>query len=293
MAIFNLGSINADHFYDVPTLPAPGETIAAIAHHVGLGGKGANQSIAAARAGARVFHIGAVGPDGGWAVGRMHELGVNTDYIATLDIPTGHAIVSVDAAGENAIVIHSSANAALDEARITDALGDAMPGDILVLQAETNLGAFTAELAQSRDMRVVYSAAPFDADHAQRLLPFTDLLVVNALEAGQLAQAMGVNAQHLPVPETLITRGGEGATFRSARETIDVRAFAVAPQDTTGAGDTYLGYYLAGVDAEMDRRGAMTFAAAAAALQVTRKGAAEAIPSLIEVKAFLEKRLEA
>jgi ribokinase len=100
-----------------------------------------------------------------------------------------------------------------------------------------------------------------------------------------------VSLTHLPVPEVLITRGSEGAVYRSGGKEIAVPAFVVKAVDTTGAGDTYLGFFVAGLDAGMDVKGAMTFAAAGAAIQVTRPGTADAIPGLTEVKAFLEERL--
>ena len=110
MTIFNLGSINADHVYCVPHLPGPGETLAATSMQTGLGGKGANMSVAAARAGSHVAQIGAVGRDGLWAKNRLLEYGVDTRHIAELDVPTGHAIITVDDAGENAITLFSGAN---------------------------------------------------------------------------------------------------------------------------------------------------------------------------------------
>ncbi|NOX39577.1 MAG: ribokinase [Alphaproteobacteria bacterium] len=291
MAIFNLGSINADYFYGLDHLPAAGETLAADDFIVGLGGKGANQSIAAVFGGAKVIHMGAIGTDGIWARDRLGEIGVDVEHVAVLEMPTGHAIINVDREGENSIVIFSSANVAQDEERIRAALDLARKDDVCILQNETNLVRFTAELAHQKGMRVIYSAAPFDADHAAGVLPFVDLLVVNEVEAAQLSQALGVGADKLPVPEVLITKGGDGAEYRAGATEISVAAFEVQPVDTTGAGDTYLGFFVAGIDAGIDIKGAMTFAAAAAAIQVTRQGTAEAIPKLDEVEEFLEQRL--
>ncbi len=291
MAIFNLGSINADYFYDLDHLPSPGETLAADDFTVGLGGKGANQSIAAVFGGAKVMHIGAIGTDGIWARDRLGEIGVDVEHVAVLEMPTGHAIINVDRQGENSIVIFSSANVAQDEGRIRAALEIARKDDVCVLQNETNLVRFTAELARQKGMRVIYSAAPFDAERAAAVLPFVDLLVVNEVEAAQLSKALGVRPDKLPVAEILITKGADGAQYHAGDKDISVAAFDVQPVDTTGAGDTYLGFFVAGIDAGIDVKGAMTFAAAAAAIQVTRQGTAEAIPKLGEVKEFLEKRL--
>lgn len=293
MTIWNLGSINIDRIFRVPRLPRPGETLAALSGEAGLGGKGANQSVAAARGGARVMHVGAVGTDGDEVLRELEGAGVDVTHVARLDMPTGQAVVAVDEAGENAIIILSAANVAQDFDRIRSALQGARKGNVLILQNETNLVAETAELARSLGLRVVYSAAPFDADAARAVLPHVDLLVVNAVEADQLARALGVSARNLPVPEVLITKGAEGALWRGGGDEIAVPAFPVTPVDTTGAGDTFLGFFVAGQDAGMDVRGAMRFAAAAAAIQVTRPGTAAAIPGLHEVRDFLEERLRA
>lgn len=291
MAIFNLGSINVDCLYAVPHLPMPGETLAATAYSFGLGGKGANQSIAATMGGATVMHIGMVGSDGEWAKSALEDFGVSTDLIGEAEVPTGHAIINVDPSGENAIVIFSAANIAQEEGRIDQALTMAAEHDTFLCQNETNLTAYAAEKARGIGMRVVYSAAPFDADAVQEMLPFVDMLVVNEVEARQLGDALGVTPENLPVAQVLITLGADGAEFRSSGEVIRVPGFKVTPVDTTGAGDTFLGFFLAGLDVGLDIKGAMTFASAAAAIQVTRKGTAEAIPDLSEVKEFLEEHL--
>ncbi len=292
MAVYNLGSINIDHFYSVPHLPKPGETLAATAYSTGLGGKGANQSIAAVQGGARVLHIGAVGDDGAWAVSQLEAANVSIENIAVMDVPTGHAVINVDPDGENAIVISCSANTSITQEGIRNSFEGAGSDDICILQNETNLVSFAAELAQNRGMRVVYSAAPFDLEHVQETLPFVNLLVLNEVEAQQLSDVLGVTAAHFPVPEVLVTKGRTGSVYRSGDQEISVEAFAVDTIDTTGAGDTYLGFFVAGLDTGMDVKGAMTFAAAGSAIQVTRKGTSDAIPNLEEVKVFLEENLK-
>ncbi|MGR3290346.1 MAG: PfkB family carbohydrate kinase, partial [Paracoccaceae bacterium] len=157
--IYNLGSINAALFYQMDHLPLPGETLAAVAHSRGLGGKGANQSVAAARAGAKVCHIGAVGADGGWAIDRLAELGVETSGIAISEQQTGQAIINVDAQGENSIVLWSGANRNQSEQGISDQLTKALPGDILLLQNETDCQQLAANTGYKQELRVIYSAA--------------------------------------------------------------------------------------------------------------------------------------
>jgi ribokinase len=290
MAIYNLGSINIDHFYKVPHLPEPGETLAASAYSTGLGGKGANQSVAASRAGSEVHHIGAIGLDGQWIIEKLQGLGINTERISTLNVPTAHAIINVDQAGENAIVIFSSANVMQDKARIRTAFADATKGDFCVLQNETNLVEFAAQHAKAKGLRVVYSAAPFDAGAVQAVLPYIDILVVNEVEAQQLSSELGISVETLSTTEVLMTRGSDGASFTTNGSTIEMPAFKVEPVDTTGAGDTYLGFFVAGLDQGKTTQDALRFAAAGAAIQVTREGTADAIPSLVEVSEFLMKR---
>jgi ribokinase len=289
MAIYNLGSVNIDHVYRVPHLPEPGETLASTSFNSGLGGKGANQSIAVAKAGGQVLHIGAIGADGGWLADRMADAGVDTRYLSVIDVPTGHAIINVDDAAENVIVLFTGANRALTEEMVNNALSGAGVGDWLLLQNETNLGVYAAKTAKAKGMRVAYAAAPFDAEAAAAMLPVTDLLAVNHIEAAQLSEALGVSAADLPVAQVLITRGADGATLQSGDEEISVDAFKVDPVDTTGAGDTFLGYFLAALDLGRSAKDALTFASAASAIQVTKVGAAVAIPTADEVETFLKR----
>jgi len=291
MAIYNLGSINADHFYQLPHLPRPGETLAASAHQIGLGGKGANQSIAAARAGACVHHIGAVGGDGQWAIDKLAESGVGTDHIATLDGPTAHAIINVDGSGENAIVIYSAANVRQDSDRISAALSGAQQGDFCLLQNETNLVVETAEMARANGLRVVYSAAPFESKAVAAVLRHVDMLVLNEVEAQQLSKAMATTPEKLPVRAVLITKGAQGAVYRDADAVIQIKAFQVTPLDTTGAGDTFLGFFIAALDSGQRAADALQFAAAGSAIQVTRRGTSDAIPDRAEILDFLGERV--
>ena len=287
MTVWNLGSINLDHVYRVPHLPAPGETLAAEALTSGLGGKGANQSIAAARAGARVAHIGRIGAGGGPAGAALAEAGVDVTHVTRSAQATGHAIILVDAAGENSIVIHPGANRDQQTAAIDAALSGAAPGDTLLLQNETDAQVAAAGIARAAGLRVVYSAAPFDADAARAVMPHVDLLALNTVEATALAAALGTAAGALPVAELLITRGSDGAWYRGPNGTVAVPGVPVTPVDTTGAGDTFLGWFAGRRDVGDDVETALREAAAAAALQVTRPGAAAAIPTRAAVHRFV------
>lgn len=289
MTVWNLGSINVDHFYRVPHLPVPGETLAAAGYSVGLGGKGANQSVAAARAGARVEHIGGVGPGADWVLERLRGYGVGTGHIEVGEAPTGHAVINVAEDGENAIVILPGANGAIAEAQVARALSAAAPGDVLLLQNETVGQAEAAATAQASGLRVFYSAAPFSAEAVRAVLTHVDVLLLNAVEAAQLEESLGRGVADLGVDAVVITKGSAGAEWVGA-ERFAVPGHAVEAVDTTGAGDTFAGYLAAGLAEGLAPEQAMVRAGAAAALKVTRQGTADAIPAADEVAAFLAAR---
>lgn len=286
MAIWNLGSINADIVYSVSHIPAPGETLSSTNRQTFLGGKGTNMSVAAARAGAHVRHIGAVGEDGQWAIDRLLEYGVDTRNIAMLETETAQAIIMVDPHGENAIVLHPGANAEIPQATLQAAMAEASTGDWLVIQNETNLQRTAAAMGKKLGLQVAYAAAPFDAARVQAVLPHLDFLILNAVEAEQLQEATGQAASDLPVRDVIVTLGADGADWYSPAGKQHFPAIKVEPVDTTGAGDTFTGYVLAGLDRGMPMAQAIGLATKAGALMVTRHGTADVIPDLSEVQAF-------
>lgn len=287
MTIWNLGSINIDYSYRLPHMPQPGETLSASDYRKGLGGKGANQSLAAARAGANVVHLGAAARADDWVVGRLTTSGVDTTHIVRHhDQATGHAIILLDDEGENSIVIHGGANRTLTQDQFKSAIARMKGGDFLLMQNETNMQAELAHVAAKRAVRVVYSAAPFEIDALRAVLPHVAILALNEGEAAALAAALGEDP---PVEGMLVTRGAKGAEYRDLRggRHFEVPSFPVEVVDTTGAGDCFCGYFVAGLDRGDDIPTALRFAAAAAALKVTRAGAGDAIPKREEVARFL------
>jgi ribokinase len=243
-------------------------------------------SVAAARAGAHVRHIGAVGEDGQWAIDRLLEYGVDTRNIAMLETETAQAIIMVDPHGENAIVLHPGANAEIPQAILQAAMAEASTGDWLVIQNETNLQRTAAAMGKKLGLQVAYAAAPFDADRVQAVLPHLDFLILNAVEAAQLQQATGQAPNDLPVRDVIVTLGADGADWYSSARKQHFPAIKVVPVDTTGAGDTFTGYVLAGLDRGMPMAQAIGLATKAGALMVTRHGTADVIPDLSEVQAF-------
>ena len=286
MAIWNLGSINQDIVYAMPHIPAPGETLASTGRQVFMGGKGTNMSVAAARAAATVHHIGAVGPDGKWAIERLTEYGVDTRNISEIDTETAQAIIMVDPGGENAIILHPGANHEVPQATLQSALADASTGDWLVMQNETNLQRTAAEMGRKLGLQVAYAAAPFSAERVQAVLPYLDFLILNAVEAEQLAHATGQTPDQLSVRDVIVTLGAGGADWYGAHGKEHFDAIKVDPVDTTGAGDTFTGYVLAGLDRGLPMGQAIGQAIRAGALMVMRHGTADVIPDLSEVLNF-------
>ena len=284
MAVYNLGSINLDYFYNVPHLPQAGETLASTRFHQGLGGKGANQSIALARGGANVIHIGHIHHSDDNHIALMRDVGVDTSHIAKGDTPTGHAIVIIeDKTAENQILLMQGANVTITPQMIDDALRDAGPNDWALTQNETNLGAEFLKQAKEKGCQICYSAAPFLKDKLLSLIDIIDLLIVNEIEAEEVSAALGKQPDSWPVPHVIVTKGAEGAYYYGQDGTHFMPAEQVKAVDTTGAGDTYLGFFLARLSCGADIKTAMMLAGKAAALQVTRRGTADAIPDITEL----------
>lgn len=282
MTVFNLGSINVDHFYRLPHLPRPGETLAATGYLRALGGKGANQSVAALRAGAQVVHMGAVGAGDAWTLAQLAALGFDCGAVLRLGTETGQAVVATDPSGENLILLNHGANRALP-LPVLDPLRSARPGDTLLLQNETALQPVAAARVRAAGLRVMYSAAPFERAALLAVLPHATHLLMNEHEAA----ALGVALTSLPVEAVIVTRGAQGADWVAAGGTVHVPAFPVTPVDTTGAGDCFAGSLAGRLDLGDAPEAALRYAAAAAAIQVTRPGAAPAMPAEPEVRALL------
>ena len=286
MAVFNLGSINLDNVYSVPHLPQPGETLPAMGFAQGLGGKGANMSVAIARAAARAIHIGSVGPDGRWAVERLMEYGVDTRHISTASAPTGHANICVDQDGENSIVLFSGANQTIESGAIRNALSEAGPSDSLLMQNETNGQREATQVASDGGLRIVYAAAPYETSAVQSVLGHLDLLILNAVEAEQLSSETGSKLEDLPVADIIVTKGSEGCLWISDLHRSGKAFDAIASDvvDTTGAGDTFTGFLVAGLDRGLAMEQAIVLATRAASIMVSRHGTADVIPDLRDIE---------
>jgi ribokinase len=293
MKILNFGSLNLDHVYQVEHIVRPGETLPSAEYQVFAGGKGANQSAALGKAGARVFHAGRVGPEGGWLVDKLAGLEVDMHLTLRDEFPTGHALIQVDREGNNAIVLFAGCNARVSEAQIDAALAEFGPGDLLLLQNEINQLPPLMRKAKARGMQICFNPAPFTEAVRQYPLELVDILVVNELEGAGLSAAqepraiLEVLVRKYPRARIVLTLGENGILYTSPQECFHVPAQQVKVVDTTAAGDTFIGYFLASLAAGQAPRQAAERATRAAALCVTRPGAMDSIPDAGELAAWL------
>ena len=295
MAITVVGSLNVDLVYRVSRIVQPGETLGATDRTVHAGGKGANQSMALARAGASVRHVGCVGPEGEWLRDLLAEADIDVTGVRSVQTPTGHAIIQVDAAGENAIVLYPGANHDLTAADIDRALATAEPGSWLLTQHETTC---VADLlaAGGKGFRVCFNPAPFSPAVLDLPLVHVALLVLNETEAVGLtgcdaeaepATLLAAAARRCPNADIVLTRGSRGVNWklRTSPAVEHRSACRVTAVDTTAAGDTFIGYLLADLAAGRTMAQAIDLATRAAAICVTQPGAIPSIPTRAQVDA--------
>jgi ribokinase len=288
MAIYNLGSINVDYFYTLPHLVRPSETIAAIDFNQGLGGKGANQSVAIAKAGGTVKHIGAMNPSDKRYFDQLQDLQVDVSHLTMTTTATGHGIVMVDEqSAENQIVVYPGANFALTENMVDAGLEEATSSDWALCQNETSQTAYFMKQAKAKGMKLCYSAAPFDAEKTLVMLPLINMLVVNEIEAMDLERELNRPIKECGVDHVLVTLGSRGVRYIGSEGEFTLPSPSVEAVDTTGAGDTFLGLFLARYDLTGDLKASLHFAVTGASIQVTRQGTADAIPTLEEIESAL------
>ena len=295
MKILNFGSMNLDHVYQVPHFSRPGESLSVTELATGPGGKGLNQSIAMARAGATVFQGGCLGTGGERLKTLLEENGVDTSLLWPVDEAQGHAIIQVSPDGENSILYYGGSNRCVTEPQIEQTLAPFAQGDLLVLQNEIVLLAEIIEQAYAKGLTILLNPSPFDEELAKVDFGKLDWLIINELEAGFLTgtqdpdQAWEVLHDRYPRLSVVITLGSAGSRAYQVRadqvEQVQQKAFPVQAVDTTGAGDTFTGYFAAGLVRGDTLRQCMEKAALAAAISVTRPGAASSVPTLAEVEA--------
>ena len=296
------GSVNLDLIGGVERLPRPGETLPGNAFSTAPGGKGANQALAACRAGAAVRMVGAVGADGfaEAALSLLRADALDLDFVKSVDAPTGVALILVDRGGENVIVVIPGANGTVDEKQ-SEGLHFA-PGDALLLQLEVPVAAVAAAARRARGggAWVLLNFAPYRAD-ALHLVALATHLVVNETECALIAEALGLQSETLEAQArglaersgaaVVVTLGREGVVAVDGGREFRAPALAVDAIDTVGAGDTFCGYLAAALVEGQPLQAALHLAAAAGSLACTKSGAQPSIPRRVDVEAALHPLL--
>ncbi len=289
MRIVNFGSSNIDYVYQMEHFIQPGETLGCEQLSIGCGGKGLNQSIALARAGAEVYHVGLIGREGEFLRDKMAASGVRVDFVRFGDGANGHAIIQVDKTGQNCIILYGGTNHQFTHAFIDEALAQFVPGDIVVLQNEINDLPYLMNRAFERGLRIAFNAAPIGPQVLSYPLETVEWLIVNEIEGGALAgrsepdAILDVLQARYPSVRIVLTLGKDGCVYRDREQTVRVPACRVKAVDTTAAGDTFIGYFLRGVADGRPVAEALKLATVASAIAVTRPGAGDSVPVYDEV----------
>ncbi len=295
MRILNIGSLNLDYVYQVDHIILPGETEATWSRSVYLGGKGMNQSIALAKAGAQVFHGGLIGTGGQPFLDACAEYGVNADHIRRLDAPDGHTVIQIDKNAQNSILLFGGTNQMLTEDFIDEILADFSSEDLLLLQNEVNLLPYIVDRASDKGMTIVLNPSPFHEKLQAVDLQKISLFLLNEVEGHQLTgfsepEAILARMRQLyPNARIVLTLGKDGAIYTDGQQTLYQPIFPVHAVDTTAAGDTFTGFFLAGLTEGMPMEDVLRMSAKAASIAVTRPGAVASIPTRAEVMAELKK----
>ena len=294
MRILNFGSMNLDYTYEVDHFVRPGETLSALTQSLSPGGKGLNQSIALAKAGAMVHHAGCVGKGGEMLSGILREAGVHTDLIREVPELQGNAVIQVTPSGENCILLFGGSNRCITEAQIRETLSIFSAGDTLLLQNEINLLPEIIDTASEKGLCIFLNPSPCDEKIRGMDLSGISWLLVNEIEAEQLTgetrpeKAWEFLHGKYPKLSLLVTLGKEGAAAFSGSEAVFQPAFPVAAVDTTAAGDTFTGYFITALTEGLPLRECLRRSAMASAIAVTRPGAAKSIPWKQEVEQALD-----
>ena len=292
MKILNFGSLNIDIFFRVEEIVRPGETISAKSIEKRPGGKGLNQSVALAKSFDKVYHAGSVGGDGLYLIDYLKKENVDTKYIKQSEKLTGNAIIQVDDKGENSIVLYKGANFDNDEKFIDQVLDDFGENDVLVLQNEINSMKYLIDGAYEKNMKIVLNPSPITDRIKEFDYEKIDLILVNEHEAASISgkktndEKIAYFKNTYPNLKVVMTLGNKGSIFIAKDEKIKQDSFKVKALDTTGAGDTFTGYFVSYFYQGKDVKEAMELASKASALSVTKKGASISIPSLDDVKNF-------
>lgn len=289
MKIISFGSLNLDHVYRVNRFVRPGETLPCQQYLKFAGGKGANQSVALAKAGATVHHAGKIGADGDWLKQKLSAQGVDVSLIEVSDIPTGHAIIQVNSEGQNCIILFGGANQDVDSQYIHDVLTTCKPQDWLLLQNEISNVPEIIHNAHALGIRIVFNPAPYTENIDDYPLGKVSLIILNKIEGQELTDrrspedVLDALKTRFPSVEAVLTLGEKGAMYQLNGRACRIPAIAVEVKDTTAAGDCFVGYLVASLMQATPLKEAIETACVASAICVTRMGAMDSIPTRDEV----------
>jgi len=297
LKVLCFGSLNIDYTYSVDHFVSRGETLASNDLQVFTGGKGLNQSIALAKAGAEVYHAGAIGTDGAILLEAMEQAGVNTEYVSILrDARTGNAIIQRDKDGDNCILLYGGTNQMITEEQVDEVLSNFSAGDYLILQNEINQLPYIMKTAHRKSMIIVLNPSPMNEKILELPLEYVDIFMLNEVEASQIlkcdvgtkhSQLAEVLLDRFPAATVILTLGGDGSICIHKDFRHIQKPYKVCVADTTAAGDTFTGFFIGGLLNGKTKPEAMREASAAAAIACARVGAAPSIPTAEEVKSFL------
>lgn len=296
MKVLSFGSLNVDYVYKLPHVVVKGETLSSKALNVYPGGKGLNQSIALGKAGADVYHAGAIGEDGRFLMECLEDAGVNTKFIKILpEVKSGHAIIQNTDDGDNCIVLYGGANQSITKEQVDETLAFFESGDYLILQNEINELKYIVEQAHAKEMKIVLNPSPMNEIINGLPLDFVDYFLLNEIEAAQVLgkpienpdEIISELAEAFPHAKVVLTLGSDGSVFYDGTQKIRQGIYKVKAVDTTAAGDTFTGYFIAGEAAGCAAKESMDRAAKASAIAVSRPGAGVSIPTLSEVESFV------
>ena len=292
--ILNFGSLNLDQVYRVDAFVQPGETKSSLSLETHCGGKGLNQSVAAARAGAKVWHAGLIGCDGDMLYDKLKENGVDLSLTERSSGVSGHAIIQVDNNGQNCILLYGGTNQQLTEEYIDRALESFGSDGLVLVQNETNLAGYIMRRAHEKGLQVAINAAPMDEKVFSYPLELVDWLIVNEIEGAAIAQCefevdiLPTLAKKYPNMNVLLTLGKRGAICARGDERAKSGIYSVKVVDTTAAGDTFLGYFLAEVLDGKSLSDALALATVASSMCVQVMGAADSVPLRKDAIAAIE-----
>lgn len=289
MKVYNLGSLNIDYVYSVDHFVRLGETLSSENLEIFPGGKGLNQSIALARAGADVIHGAVIGNDGEFLVKTLADSGVNTNRIEISQNSTGHAVIQVNKSGQNCILLFAGTNYCITKEYVENFLADAQENDILLLQNEINGLDMIFDIAYKKKMQIAFNPSPFNKKILQPPLSYVKWWFCNEIEAESLFGSNDAKeiieefVKRYPESNLILTLGKNGSIFKNREDSIYQPIYEAKVVDTTAAGDTFTGYFIASIIKGEPVSEALNKASKAASIAVSRNGASVSIPYFNEI----------